>query len=168
MKGCEGYMVVKVDLEKAYDRLEWSFIHNVLQAFRFSHNIIKLIMSCISTSSLSMLVNGCTLEAFNPSRGIRQEDHLSPYLFIMCMEHLGCLIEEKCSKALWCPLKASRGNIKISHLLFAGMISSYLLRLLMRLVKLYLRCCGLFVWSLDRKSAVLNLEYIFPQMLELI
>ena len=119
MKGCEGYMVVKVDLEKAYDRLEWSFIHNVLQAFRFSHNIIKLIMSCISTSFLSMLVNGCTLEAFNPSRGIRQEDHLSPYLFIMCMEYLGCLIEEKCSKDLWFPLKASRGNIKISHLFFA-------------------------------------------------
>ena len=112
-------MVVKVDLEKAYDRLEWSFIHNVLQAFRFSHNIIKLIMSCISTSSLSMLVNGCTLEAFNPSRGIRQEDHLSLYLFIMCMEYLGCLIEEKCSKDLWFPLKASRGNIKISHLFFA-------------------------------------------------
>lgn len=34
------------------------------------------------------------------------------------MEYLGCLIEEKCSNGLWCPLKASRGNIKISHLFF--------------------------------------------------
>ncbi|KAL0013724.1 hypothetical protein SO802_000793 [Lithocarpus litseifolius] len=75
-------------------------------------------MSCISTSSLSVLVNECALESFNPSRGIRQGDPLSPYLFIMCMEYLGCLIEEKCSKGLWCPLKASRGNIKISHLFF--------------------------------------------------
>ena len=71
MKGKEGYIAVKVDLEKAYDRLEWSFIHKVLQAFRFPDNIIKLIISCISTSSLSILVNGCALDPFNPSRGIR-------------------------------------------------------------------------------------------------
>lgn len=66
-----------------------------------------------------MLVNKCALESFNPLRGIRQGDPLSSYLFIMCMEYLGCLIEEKCFKDLWCPLKASRGNIKISHLFFA-------------------------------------------------
>ena len=71
MKGREGYIAVKVDLEKAYDRLEWSFIHKVFQAFRFPNNIIKLIMSCISTSSLSVLVNGYALDPFSPSRGIR-------------------------------------------------------------------------------------------------
>ena len=94
MKGKEGYIAVKVDLEKAYDRLEWSFIHKVFQAFRFPDNIIKLIMSCISTSSLSVLVNGCALDPFSPSRGIRQGNPLSPYLFILCMEYLGFLIEE--------------------------------------------------------------------------
>ena len=50
MKGKEGYMTMKIDLEKAYDRLEWSFVHKVLQAFRFPYNLIKLIKSCISTS----------------------------------------------------------------------------------------------------------------------
>ena len=119
MKGREGYMAVKGDLEKAYDRLEWSYI-NVLLAFRFPHNLIKVIMSCISTSSISVLVNGNALDAFNPSRGRRQGDPLSPYLFILCIEYLGNLIEEKCSKGLWCPLKASRGNLKISHLFFSN------------------------------------------------
>ena len=119
MKGREGYIVVKVDLEKAYDRLEWSFIHKVLQAFRFPDNIIKLIISCISTSSLSVLVNGCALDPFSPSKGIRQGDPLSPYLFILCMEYLGFLIEEKCSNSSWCSLKASCGNIKISNIFFA-------------------------------------------------
>ena len=119
MKGREVYMAVKVDLEKAYDRLEWSFIHKVLQTFWFPHILIKLIMSCISTSSLSVFVNSCVLESFNPSRGIRQGDPLSLYLFIMCIEYLGYLIEEKCSKELWCPLKALRGNVKIFHLFFA-------------------------------------------------
>lgn len=71
IKGREGHMTVQVDLEKAYDTLEWNFIHKVLQVFRFPHNFIKLIMSCISTSSLAVLVNRCALESFYPSRGIR-------------------------------------------------------------------------------------------------
>lgn len=49
---------------------------------------------------------------------IRQGDPLSPYLFILGMEYLGNLIEEKCSKGAWIPLKASCGKIKISHLFF--------------------------------------------------
>ena len=119
MKGKEGYIAVKVDLEKAYNRLEWSFVYNVLQAFHFPSNIINLIMSYISNTSLSVLVNGSTLDPIRPSRGIRQGDPISPYLFILCMEYLGFLIEKKCSNGSWCSLKASHGNIKISHLFFA-------------------------------------------------
>ena len=76
-------------------------------------------MSCVSSSTVSVLVNGNALDSFSPSRGIRQGDPLSPYLFILCMEYLGTLIEEKCSKGAWIPLQASRGNRKISHLFFA-------------------------------------------------
>ena len=119
IKGKEGYMAIKVDLEKAYDRLEWSFIHQVLIAFRFPQNLIKLIMSCITSSKVSILFNGSALDPFAPSRGIRQGDPLSPYLFILCMEYLGHLIEKKCVEGVWKPLKASRNNIGISHLLFA-------------------------------------------------
>ena len=118
LRGKEGYMAVKVDLEKTYDRLEWSFIHKVLQAFHFPSSIIKMIMSCVSSSTISVLVNGNALEAFSPSRGIRQGDPLSPYLFILCMEYLDSHVEEKCSKGAWIPLNASCGNIKISHPFF--------------------------------------------------
>ncbi|KAK9991108.1 hypothetical protein SO802_026093 [Lithocarpus litseifolius] len=118
-KGKEGYMAIKVDLEKAYDRLEWSFIHKVLQAFRFPQNIIRVIMSCITSPKVSILYNGGTLESFAPSRGIRQGDPLFPYLFILCMEYLGHLIEQKCVEGMWKPLKASRDNVGISHLFFA-------------------------------------------------
>ena len=109
-----------MDLEKAYDRLEWCFIHKVLQAFHFPSNIIKVIMSYVSSSTISVLVNGNSLEAFSPSRDISQGDPLSPYLFILCMEYLDSLVEEKCFKGAWIPLKASCGNIKISHLFFAN------------------------------------------------
>ena len=106
-KGNCGVMAIKLDLEKAYDRLEWSFIRDTLNLFKFPTHLISLIMSCVSTSSVSLLVNGGALDSFLPSRGIRQGDPLSPYLFILCMEVLGALITEKCHANLWNPIKAS-------------------------------------------------------------
>ena len=89
-------MAIKLDLEKAYDHLEWSSIWDTLNLYKFPSHLVSLIMSCVSTSSISILVNGGALELFYPSRGIRQGDLLSPYLFILCMEVLGALIEDKC------------------------------------------------------------------------
>ncbi len=85
-------MALKIDLKKAYDPLEWSFIRHTLQFFNFPSSWIELIMSCISSSSLSILVNGECLENFSPSKGIRQGDPLSLYIFILCMEYLACLM----------------------------------------------------------------------------
>ena len=77
-------------------------------------------MSCISIVSTSILFNGGMMEPINPSRGIRQGDPLSPYIFILCMEFLGQLIEGKCSEKLWNPVKASRSEPSFSHLFFAN------------------------------------------------
>ena len=115
-KGRVGFIDVKLDLEKVYDRLEWSFIHRVLQAFNFPPKLTKVIMSYVTTSSISILVNRGALESFEPSKGIRQRDPLSPYLFIVCMEYLGHLIKQKCLDGVWIPLKASRENLGFSHL----------------------------------------------------
>ena len=62
---------------------------------------------------------GCFRE-FGPSRGIRQGDYLSLYLFILHMENLGHLIKQKCVNESWTPLKASKDNLGFSHLLFAN------------------------------------------------
>ena len=59
-------MAVKVDLKKAYDRLEQSFIHKVLLVFHFPPNLVKVIMSCVSNSNISILVNASTHEPFAP------------------------------------------------------------------------------------------------------
>ena len=85
-------MVVKIDLDKAYDRLEWSFIKMVLEHFGFPENMIRLILSCVSSTTTALLFNGSKLESFHPSRGIRQGDPISPYLFLLCMEFLGAQI----------------------------------------------------------------------------
>ena len=95
-KGRVSYMAIKLDLEKAYDRLEWNFVHRVLEAFRFPPKLTKIIMSYIAMTSISVLVNRGALQSFEPSRGIRQGDPLSPYIFILCMEYLGHFIEQVC------------------------------------------------------------------------
>ena len=56
-KGRTGFMVIKIDLKKAYDRLEWSFIKMVLEHFGFPESMIKLIMSCVSTTTTTLLFN---------------------------------------------------------------------------------------------------------------
>ena len=117
-KGRTGYMALKIDLEKAYDKLEWSFIRDMLIRVNLPKDIIDLIMSCVSTVSTSILFNGEALDPIFPSRGIRQRDPIFPYLFIMCMDYLGQLIEEKCSGKLWHPVKASQSGPAFSHLFF--------------------------------------------------
>ena len=94
-------MALKIDLEKAYDKLEWSFIRDMLIRVNLPMDIIDLIMSCVSTVFMSILFNEEALDPIFPSRGIRQGDPISPYLFILCMDYLGQLIEEKCSENLW-------------------------------------------------------------------
>ena len=70
--------------------------------------------------STSLLFNGGSFESFWPSRGIRQGDPLFPYIFILCMDLLGQLIQEKCEAKVWCPVKASRSGPAFSHLFFAN------------------------------------------------
>lgn len=82
-------------------------------------DLVEIIMSFISTFLTSILFNGGMLEPIQPSRDIRQGDSLSPYIFFLCMEFLGQLIEEKCNEKLWCPIKASRSGLNFSNLFFA-------------------------------------------------
>ena len=91
-KGRGGYMALKIDLEKVYDKLEWSFIRDTLLRFNLPKNLIELIMSCVLSVATSILFNGGALDTFMPTRGIRQGDPLSPYIFIMRMDYLGQLI----------------------------------------------------------------------------
>ena len=106
-KGMTGYKALKIDLEKAYDKLEWSFIRDMLIRANLPMDIIDVIMRCVSTISTSILFNEEALNPIFPSRGIRQGDPIYPYLFILCMDFLRQLIKEKCSEKLWQPVKAS-------------------------------------------------------------
>ena len=118
MKGRTGNMIIKIDLEKAYDRLEWGFVRKMLTSLNFHMDTVELILSCISSTSISLLFNGEQLEEFQPSRGLRQGDPLSPYIFILCMEYLSSLINRKCDDGVWGRVKASRNGPGFSHIFF--------------------------------------------------
>jgi hypothetical protein len=90
--GKVGYMGIKLDMSKAYDRVEWDFLEAVMRKMEFPAEWISLIMGCIKYVSYSVLVNGQPVGNIKPTRGIRQGDPLSPYLFLLCAEALSALL----------------------------------------------------------------------------
>ena len=111
-------MILKIDLEKAYDHMKWSFVRDVLFSLGFHNDTVELILSCISSTSVSLLFNGEQLEEFQPSRRLRQGDPISPYIFILCLELLSSLINKKCEDGDWDKVKASRNGPSFSHMFF--------------------------------------------------
>lgn len=118
-KGKKGWMAIKLDLEKAYDRLSWSFIKDTLEDIGLPSDFVNLVWHCITSVRMRMLWNGEALEEFSPSRGIRQGDPTSPYIFVLCIEKLFQTIGLAVDQKIWNPIQLSRGGPKISHLAFA-------------------------------------------------
>ncbi|KAL9453611.1 hypothetical protein AB3S75_009258 [Citrus x aurantiifolia] len=110
-------MALKLDISKAYDRLEWNLLEHTMESLDFSKGWINLIMRCVSSVSFSVVLNGAVSRVIQPQRGLRQGYPLSPYLFIMCTKVFSSLLLQAEQQRLIHGLSFGK-DLKISHLLF--------------------------------------------------
>jgi hypothetical protein len=86
-------MLLKLDLSKAFDKLSWNYLNSTLLAFGFEPTWVSWIVNLTSSALFSILINGIPSKPFPPSRGIRQGDPLSSFLFIIMVEGLSRAIK---------------------------------------------------------------------------
>uniref|UniRef100_A0A2N9HQT2 Reverse transcriptase domain-containing protein n=1 Tax=Fagus sylvatica TaxID=28930 RepID=A0A2N9HQT2_FAGSY len=115
-------ILCKLDIEKAYDHVNWNCLLYLLERMGFGYRWCHWMKTCISTVQFSVLVNGAPEGFFGSSRGLRQGDSLSPLLFLLIMEVLSRLLQKTEEEGLIRGFQAGMlgGNeVRISHLLFA-------------------------------------------------
>jgi len=115
----DRYVALKLDISKAYDRMDWRYLMVVLNKMGFHHCWIHWMRMCVEPVDYSLLVNGEQVGPIIPGRGLRQKDPLSPYLFIICAEGLSSLIRDAETRGVLTGTKVCRQAPSVSHLLFA-------------------------------------------------
>jgi hypothetical protein len=119
MRSKLGFFAIKVDLSKAYDRINWNFLYKVLVEVGIPEKMVNVIMHCVTSVKSNVLWNGTRSEYFSPQCGIRQGDPMSPYLFVLSMDKLTHIISDAIETGKWKAMRAGRHGPLISHLMFA-------------------------------------------------
>ncbi|KAJ0859980.1 putative RNA-directed DNA polymerase [Helianthus annuus] len=112
-------MFFKVDIKKAYDSVNWAFLDSIMQQMNFSSRWRTWVMATLRSAKASVLVNGSPTREFVCSRGLRQGDPLSPFLFVMVMEAQSGIMKVADSTGLFKGINISNEGPYLSHLIYA-------------------------------------------------
>ncbi|CAM8957099.1 unnamed protein product [Rhodiola kirilowii] len=113
------YASIKVDMSKAYDRVEWLFLEKLLLKLGFTEKWVNRVMLCVSSVSYQVKVNDQVSTVIKPERGLRQGDPLSPYLFLLCTELLTAKLNLAVIRNRLSGVQICKKAPVVSHLLFA-------------------------------------------------
>jgi len=112
-------MAIKLDMLKAYNQVEWTFLKKVMLRMGFDEGWVELTMRCVCSASFSFLVNGVPRGRIVPSCGVRHGDSLSPYLFLFCTEGLTGLLRQAEERGAFHGFRVCPNAPVFSHLCFA-------------------------------------------------
>lgn len=118
-RGKHGDVALKIDISKAYDRVDWRFLINIMEKMGFCDTWIGWMKLCVCSVSYSFRVHDSLVGPIIPGRGLRQGDPLSPYLFILCAQGLSSLLQHENRGGHLHGTRVYRKAPSISHLLFA-------------------------------------------------
>ncbi|GLT59598.1 hypothetical protein SLA2020_324080 [Shorea laevis] len=108
---------VKLNLMKAFDSVQWSYLFNAFKALGFPNKFIRWIEVCITSPTFSISLNGCLEGYFHGRKGIRQGDPLSPYLFVICMKALARMLNKGATTGAL-PFHPKCKKVGLTHLCF--------------------------------------------------
>lgn len=118
-RGKVGDVALKIDISKAYDKVDWGFLQGMMSQLGFCETWVDWIMMCVANVSYSVQVNKDQVGPVVPEKGLRQGDPLSPYLYIICAEGLSILIKDAMQRGVLHGVSICQGAPMVSHLLFA-------------------------------------------------
>ena len=115
----KGSLALKLNVSKAYNCVEWSFLRGIMSKLGFPDTWVDRVMSCVTTPSFSVRINGKAYGNIVPTRGLRQDDPLSPYLFLFCAKGFTSLLTKAEGEGNLHGVLICRRAPSVSHLLFA-------------------------------------------------
>lgn len=117
-KGKMSNSVLKLDMSKAYERVEWDFLANVMSRLGFHLEWITLVIRCVCSVTYTVGLNNASGDTFSLSRGLRQRDSFSPYLFLICAEGFSTILNDAKQKGIMKEVKMGKCELTVNHLLF--------------------------------------------------
>ena len=112
-------VLLKLDFQKAFDTIDWESLILVLEVMGFGSKWRNWIYKCISSASISVIINGSPSKPFKMGRGLRQGDPLSPFLFVIMSEVLNKMLQQAIRLQLFKGITVGSKDIQVSHLQFA-------------------------------------------------